>query len=77
MHPLNYKKEDLDKILNQKIEIKYKNYQREIETIKGLLIRYDLTNLGDILPHTLTLDLGREERTINIFDIEHLKLINE
>lgn len=77
MHPLNYRKEDLEKILNQNIEIKYKTYSKESEVVIGHLIRYSVTNIGDILPHTITVDLGKEKRTTNLFDIEYINVKNE
>ena len=68
-HPLNYSLEDFEKLLKQKLKITYKNYKKEEEEIEGFLIYVHPTNMGDIKPHSITLDLGREERIINIFDI--------
>ena len=76
MHPLNYSIQDFEKLLKQKISIIYKNYKNENEEISGILTYVDHTNLGDIKPHSITLDLGREERTINIFDIEKINVLN-
>ena len=74
MHPLNYSIKDFQKLWKHKITIHYKNYQNEIEEITGILILIHPTNLGDIKPHSITLDLGREERIINIFNIEKIIL---
>lgn len=72
MHPLNYSLTDFEKLLKKNIKIIYKNFKGENEEIEGILIYVHPTNLGDIKPHSLTIDLGREERTINIFDIERI-----
>lgn len=76
MHPLQYRLEDFEKLLNKKITIKYKTFSNKIEILEGYLIRVHPTNLGDILPHSITLDLGREQRTVNVFDIETINSDN-
>ena len=72
MHPLNYSLKDFEKLLKKKLKITYKNFKNDVEQIEGILIFVNPTNIGDIKPHSITLDLGREERTINIFDISEI-----
>lgn len=72
MQPLNYSLQEFEKLLKSKITVDYKNYKGEIETISGYLIEIHPTNLGDIKPHSITLDLGTEQRNVNIFNIEKI-----
>ncbi|QBA19743.1 hypothetical protein EU348_00605 [Chryseobacterium indologenes] len=72
MHPLNYSLQDFEKLLKSKITIDYKNYKGEIETISGYLIEIHPTDAGDIKPHSITLDLGTEQRNVNVFTVEKI-----
>lgn len=72
MHPLNYSIADFEKLLKKKITLIYKNYKNELEEISGILIYINPTNMGVIKPYSITIDLGREERSVNIFDIEKI-----
>lgn len=76
MHPLQYSIKDFEKSINKKITIHYKNYKNEIEEISGILIHIHPTNVGEIKPHSITLDLGREQRNVNLFDIEKINSSN-
>lgn len=72
MHPLNYSLQDFEKLLKKKVTISYKNYKNELEEISGILLYVHPTNVGDIKPHSITIDLGTEERTVNLFNIERI-----
>lgn len=72
MHPLNYSLQDFENLLKKKIIISYKNYKNELEEISGILLYVHPTNVGDIKPHSITIDLGTEERTVNLFNIESI-----
>jgi hypothetical protein len=72
MHPLKYSIQDFEKLLKQQITIHYKNFKGDMEEISGILLYIHPTNIGDIMPHSITLDLGTEQRNINIFNIEKI-----
>ncbi|MGK4568169.1 hypothetical protein [Flavobacterium sp. 3HN19-14] len=72
-HPLHYKKENIEEIMNKQItiDIGLKNSDTVTETIHGLVVNCTLASNEPFLPASITVETAEgKTRTFSMFEIK-------